>query len=113
MSGNFSAESAANGIRNFFGNSSAQAKQSIPTRCASRAALSSTAQGGISEDEALARALQASLNDSKPQARSSNSTPTPVRNLQEEEDRQLALAIAESQKDHSKSTRDKDKCSLS
>jgi len=49
-------------------------------------------QGNLSEDEALARALQASLNENGPQASSGASGGAMS---QEEQDRMLALALAQ------------------
>lgn len=111
FSGNLAADatSAANSIRNFFGGDSSA--KPIATRGAARpprALQASVAQANMSEDEALALALQASLNDNKSPSRSVVSTPG--HSLQEEEDRQLAQAIAASQRDYSKN---KDKCCVS
>lgn len=79
--------------------------------------VQSTSRQQMSEDEALARALQASLMDSNNAGISSNQPRTPATAaasvqpvLQEEEDRQLAAAIAASQRDYQKN---KDKCTIS
>ena len=65
-------------------------------------------QGNMSEDEALARALQESLNNTSPGA------PIVPPSSQEDEDRMLAQAIAASQREtSSRPSGHKEKCSLS
>jgi len=78
--------------------------------------VQSTSRQQINEDEALARALQASLLENGATGGSNTSSkPTrpsaaPTLTVQEEEDRQLAAAIAASQRDFQKN---KDKCIVS
>ena len=52
-------------------------------------------QGNLSEDEALAQALAASMNESATQASTSAQAPT----TQEEQDRMLAMALAQSEQE--------------
>jgi predicted nucleic acid binding AN1-type Zn finger protein len=83
--------SVASGISKYFTSKTSTPSQppSRPTAAASAASI----QGGLSEDEALARALQESLNGpSNPQGVRPTS-----KEQQEEQDRMLALALAQGQ----------------
>merc|ERR1712018_963826 len=92
--------SSASAISNTF-----NSQVSVPSPFRSPITNSSTSGTRISEDEALARALQESLNGQQG-SRSSTNTSTNENSIQapttvEEQDRMLALALAESQRESS------------
>lgn len=90
-------------ITNFFrssqsnSSSSSVAVTASAERVRATAASSSALLNGMTEDEALAAALAASMQDVSPPATAANTARTSPRGLtQEEEDRQLAMALQES-----------------
>lgn len=81
-----SGASGSSSISRFF-----RRQQENPSRPNAR-----TIQGGLSEDEALARALQESMKDGQPHP-GGQSSDAPM--TQEEQDRMLAMALAQSERD--------------
>jgi len=69
--------------------------------------------GQMSEDEALARALQASLNESSGGASQQQQLMTAAPQTREEQDRMLAQALAESEREANRATGNKSSCGIS